>query len=229
MTTELSTWPDDAIPEKWIESLFERMLLSYGSKFSEQWKGIDSDKIKKHWAISLGELTREELKVGVSKLGALDWPPSLPQFIKLCRPPIDALHAYYEAVAGVQARQTGQHGTWTHPAIFWAAMPLAFDLSNQTFSQIKVRWEHAFGEQMDRGQWAAIPEPMLALDEPKNRLTREEAASMLKKLGALDMIKKPSGGQDYKAWARKIKERQRQGDRTLTLIQVKFVDEALAA
>ncbi len=226
--TELST-SLQPLPAKWIEKMFDKMLLDYGKKFTDQWSGADPDKLISHWSHELSGFIGAELKRGYDALSYRDWPPSLPEFKRMCRPRIDALVAYYEAIAGVQARQNGEMGAWSHPAIFWAAMPLAFDLNNQTFSQIKVRWEIAFAEQMDRGQWADIPAPLLALPEPENKLSREDAAAMLKKLGAADVLKKPSNDSYHKAWAHKIKAREKQGDRTLTAVIVRFANEALAA
>lgn len=78
-------WPKEAIPESWIESLFQKMLFTYGAKFSDQWKGIDPAGLKRHWATELGKFKPEELKAGVARLKEHDWPPSLSQFEKMCK------------------------------------------------------------------------------------------------------------------------------------------------
>jgi hypothetical protein len=78
-------WPHGAIPEHWVESLFEKMLFTYGAKFSDQWKGIDPKGLKRHWATVLGRFSPEELKAGVAKLKDHDWPPTLSQFEKMCK------------------------------------------------------------------------------------------------------------------------------------------------
>lgn len=78
-------WPAEAIPESWIESLFQKMLFTYGAKFSDQWKGIDPSGLKRHWATELGKFKPEELKAGVARLKEHDWPPSLSQFEKMCK------------------------------------------------------------------------------------------------------------------------------------------------
>src|SRR5579872_932889 len=124
MTTTPSTlsqeaaWPAGALPEKWIERLFAEMSMTYGRKFTDQWGGQDPHALKRFWATKLAGFTGEELKRGVATLQLREWPPTLPEFVKLCRPSVDVLAAYYEAVAGVTERAKGNMGEWSHPAIF---------------------------------------------------------------------------------------------------------------
>ena len=217
-------WPADAIPAHWVESLFQKMTFAYGVKFSDQWRGVDAEGLKRHWATELGKYTPEQLKAGVEKLKNRDWPPTLPEFERMCRPSIDSLIAYYQAVAGVQARAKGEMGNWSHPAIFWAAVPMSFDLGNLTYSQIKGRWEVALAEQMDRGEWETVPQPMLALPAPgKSELSRENAAKMLNEIGTTSVLKTKK---EDTSWYRKILARIEQGDKTVTMIQRNFAVEA---
>jgi hypothetical protein len=225
--TLASSTSTEPLPERWVERLFERMLLDYGKKFSDQWGGADSDTLIAHWSRELAGYSGTELKRGLDALGAREWPPTLPEFKKLCRRPLDATAAYYEAVAGVQARAGGEYGKWSHPAIYWAAMPLTFDLGSQTYSQIKPRWEAALFEQLDKGEWPEIPQPMIALPAPgKTKTSREDAARRLRELGAAAVVK-DSAGRDARGWARKILEREARGDKTLLPIQIKFAREAM--
>ncbi len=229
LTTESST-STTALPEAWVERLFERMLLDYGRKFADQWASADMDKLIAHWSFELAGYTGAELKRGLDALAARDWPPTLPEFKKLCRAPVDSLVAYYEAVAGVQARAAGDFGKWSHPAIYWAAMPLAFDLGSQSYSQIRPRWERALAEQLDRAEWAEIPRPMLQLGiAGSEKLSRESADQLLRKLKATVVTKTASSPIDHRAWARRILEREKHGDKALTLIQVQFAKEAMGA
>ena len=221
----ISDWPADAIPQHWIESLFGKMTFTYGAKFADQWKGIDAAGLKRHWATELGKFTGEELKAGVEKLKTRDWPPTLPEFEKLCKPSIDPMVAYYEAVSGVQARANGEVGKWSHVAIYWAAMPMAFDLGSQTYSQIKGRWEKALLDSMDRGEWSEIPQPMIALPAPgKAELSKENAAKMLEKLGASGVLKPKL---NYTYWYHNILDRVKRGDKTLSMIQIQFAKMAM--
>lgn len=212
--------------QAWVEKLLTYMLACYGKRFTDQWVMVQHQDLVDVWAQELEGLTHAELKAGKEALATRDWPPTLSEFKKLCRPAVDATKAYYEAVAGVQARAAGEYGKWSHPAIYWAAMPLAFDLGNQTFSQIKPRWEAALFEQMDKGEWAEIPQPMVALPAPgKTKTSREEASQRLRELGATGIVK-DAWGNDPKRWAKKLLEREAAGEALLP-IQARFAREAL--
>lgn len=225
--TLASSTSTNPLPEKWVERLFERMLLEYGKKFGDQWAQADMDTLIAYWSRELAGYSGAELKRGLDALATRDWPPTLPEFKKLCRRPLDPMHAYYEAVAGVQARAAGEYGKWSHPAVYWAAMPLAFDLGNQTFSQIKPRWEAALAEQIERGEWAEIPQPVLTLTAPGLSTTCSEKARAAIKHALGQVVNRPADA-DPKAWARRMLARHEAGAK-LTPAQIRMAQEALAA
>lgn len=226
--TTLSTSTKPA-PITWVESLFARMEAMYGAKFLDMWRGTDATLVKDMWAEEMGKLSTEELKRGFSALMTRDWPPSLPEYVKMCKPTIDPLVAYYEAVNGTQAREKGEKGSWSHPAIFWAAVQVsAYDLKHSSYSQIKVRWEKALHEEMEKGEWAPVPEPLVALPAPgKSELSREHANKMVNELKATETIKRSSDGVDHLRWARQALEREKRKDSTLPGITIRFAREAL--
>lgn len=71
------------LPFPWIDSLFARMLVRYGSAWVNLWEGVDMLAVKTDWATELGGLTNDALKYGVVNL-PLDKPPTLGQFKALC-------------------------------------------------------------------------------------------------------------------------------------------------
>ena len=213
------------IPQSWIDALFAKMTAIYGGKFLDMWRGIDIDSVKQMWAQELNKLSRDDVTRGANALMTQEWPPTLPQFIKLCRPAIDAVAAYYEAVNGVIAREHGNIGEWSHPAIFWASVKVgAFDLKHQTYSAIKGRWEGALNEELAKGNWSAIPEPMIALPPPAP--ASKEVAERY--IAETQVIKNQDSKVDHKRWAKLIMERHKAGDKTLTHIQISFAKEALS-
>lgn len=221
---QLST-STEALPVSWIERMFDRMLLNYGKKFTDQWGGADPDKLIAHWAAEMASYSPQEIKRGLDALELRDWPPTLPEFKKMCRQPISETAAYYEAINGIHARDAGEIGAWSHPAIYWAAVSMAFDLKNTTYAQIKERWNAALEREMSKGQWVAIPEPVKALPTPgKADLSRDDAAKMIKKLGAATTVERKPGSLD---WAHRILDRQKKGDKYLTMTVVKMAREAL--
>lgn len=214
------------IPDHWIDALFAKMSTYYGNKFADMWRDGNMQAIKAVWAQECLKLSREEFTRGANALLAQEWPPTLPQFIKLCRPAIDAVAAYYEAVNGVIAREHGNIGEWSHPAIFWASVKIgAFDLKHQTYSAIKGRWEGALNEELSKGNWTAIPEPMIALPLSTNAASKEVAERYIAKT---QVIKNQDSNVDHKRWAKLIMERHKAGDKTLTHIQISFAKEALS-
>lgn len=223
--TTSSTSPHRPIPSAWVDSLFTRMGALYGAKFADMWGSSDIAAVKGLWAQELGKLTKEELANGVQKLMDHEWPPSLPAFIKLCKPPMEPVRAYYEALAGIKAREDGEVGEWSHPAVYWAMVKIgAYDLKNLSFSAVRDRWVATLDSVMAQGQWEPIPAPSLALPAPgKTKLSNEEAAKRLGELNASGVFKPQN---DEKRWAKRILERDKRGDKTLLPIQVKFAREA---
>jgi hypothetical protein len=206
------------------------MQALYGNKFIDMWRDTDIKLVKDLWAEEMGKLSGVELKRGYAGLMARDWPPTLPEFVKACKPSVDALVAYYEAVNGTQAREQGKKGEWSHPAIFWAAVPMSYDLKHVGYSQIKTRWEKALKDEMEKGVWAAVPEPLPQLPAPgKSALSREHAEKMVSELKAEGIAKVAADKTDHKLWAKRIIAREKKGDKDLTALQVRFAREALRA
>lgn len=211
-------WPKNAIPKSWIDGLFEEMLFTFGKRFSDMWQNCDPDAMKNHWESRLSGLTNDELKRGYAAMQKLEWPPSLPEFMNLCRPPVDPTAAYYEAIAGLDSRRKGEKGTWRHPAVFHAARKMAHDLLNQTYSSIRSRWERALSEELSKGEWEPVTEPekTIGYRPGVNRKAVEAAVNEIRP--ALE--KK----QDRLGWARKILENPK---RYKASISRKFAEEAI--
>lgn len=236
MTAESST-STRTISKQAIEWLFDRMAFLWGKKFTDQWGGVLSgkdetevqknvDKMHQVWLSALAGISELEFRRGATKMQKLDWPVSLPEFLKLCRPEVNPLTAYYEALEGSRSRERGEVGIWSHPAIFWASVRVStFELMNQSYSQIKTRWEAALAAELEKGNWEPIPAPMIALPSSKKRLSKEETEKVLQHLKAVSGVK-PSQA-DPKGWARKILQRHADGDKNLTPVQVEFARQAL--
>ncbi|WP_025516800.1 hypothetical protein [Bordetella trematum] len=185
--------------------VINEMRLMYGSKFGQQWQGLTARELKDSWDQKLSGMTEREVRTGLTACLTRDWPPSLPEFLRLCRPWMNPEVAYHEAVVGMAARRRGDIGTWSHPAIYWAAVAVGtHDLLNSTFSVMRARWEKAFGDEVGKGEWHAIPEVREALPAPgQTQATREEAEAALKAMGADKALQKKPG-RDARAWAAKI-------------------------
>jgi hypothetical protein len=113
------------------------MVSHYGARFADAWRGCDMEAVKADWALELGHYSPAELRRGVEGLKTRDWPPTLPEFLKLCRPPIDPEAAFAEAVREMRKRIDNGLDEWSRPEIFWAAQSIGwFDLTSQPFHRI---------------------------------------------------------------------------------------------
>lgn len=223
-----SSTSTSALPESWVEKLFHRMLLSYGKKFADQWAAADMDELIAHWAHELGGYSGAEIKRGIDAMESHTFPPTLPEFKKMCRAPLNDMATYYEAIAGLEARGKGEMGAWSHPAVYWAASFLRVDLMSQTHVQMRDRWSAALKAQMERSEWAEIPAARVLLPMPDTSPEAKKlAAKMMQELGAAGVIRKPTDNRDHKLWAKTIMARHDRGDKTLSMIQLQDARTAL--
>lgn len=218
---------------KWFEihpklqiSMMDHLYNRLDGAYPHKWRSNFPNQIAiDNWSVSWAEafeeekITLEEVAKGLKHCRKnLEWPPSIAEFIKACRPTTDPLKAYYEAVAGCQARQRGEVGEWSHPAIFWAAMPLSFELQNQTYSQIKHAWESAFNAQLAKGNWEKIPDPdpapVALLAAPPKRSEEQ----VMRYIGVAKALKPRT---DHRAWIEKVLN-----DKNAPMIAKKFAREA---
>lgn len=119
MTQELSTSHQSA-PEGWVERIFQRLAAMYGRKFADAWNGVPQASVKAVWQEGLAGYSPDEIRRGLAECMKRDWPPTLPEFLKMCRPAMDYEAAYVEACEQINKRKHG-NDKWSHPAIFWAA------------------------------------------------------------------------------------------------------------
>lgn len=78
-------WPQDGVPESWVNELFKRMSRMWGNAFLDKWPADDLRGVKIEWSRALRKLSNRELKAGVDSLLTLKFPPSLPEFHALCK------------------------------------------------------------------------------------------------------------------------------------------------
>ena len=151
----------------------------------KMWDGLERQDVISFWHSKLDGYSQEEFIRGVKSVEKQEYPPSLPQFLNLCRPPIDPIKAYFEAVQGVRDRRDGKRGNWSHPAIFWAAAGMSFDLINKPQSAVESQWKQRLSEELSKTSWQPIPEIAQRLPEPpRNREQgQKEYSKVLQKYG----------------------------------------------
>lgn len=214
----LSTFEDQSIwltPHPKLEGismmahLFNRMNGTYPNKWRINFR--DNQAIE-DWELAWAEafddegITPQDVALGIKNCRRMyEWPPSLPEFLKACRPNLIPDVAFFEAVRGMQAR-SGQEqiGEWSHPAIFHAAVMIGqHDMLNLSYQQLKIRWEKALSEQLALGQWPDIPEVTKLLPV---YVDTEKGAKQVRKVGDLIAKAASNEGKDHKRWAKRILE-----------------------
>ena len=82
-----STVRPSALPDAWIDRLFDRLEAGYGSKWLNMWGNTNLANVKSLWAEKLAGFA-DNPKALAYALDCLDehpFPPTLPEFLALCR------------------------------------------------------------------------------------------------------------------------------------------------
>lgn len=195
----------------WIERLFERMAGLYGARFADAWRGVDPERVKRTWGEELAGFTGDEIARGVTALKTRDWPPTLPEFAKLCRPPSDARADWAEACEQMRIRLDGKGAdVWSRPEVYWAAVAVGWhDLNSAAWEQIKTRWANALAS----AKTDPVPGYRVQLPAPgQQTVTREEAASRVGELAAAIGSIVPGTTPAGTKWAVRLMEREAGGE-----------------
>lgn len=176
------------LPAAWVDRIFERMTSFYGvPKLAAMWEGQDTATVKRVWGEALADMRKDEILRGVESLltRASEWPPTLPEFRMMCRPALDPAIAFEEAVRESHRRENSEPENWTHPAVFFAARTMGFELRTSSYEHVKRRWGEALAKafkQVASGELPdEIPERPAALPPPPTSpRTPEEKAKVAK-------------------------------------------------
>ena len=198
-TSVTSLANQSALPDSWIEKLFSRFSAMYGRKFADLWSDCNLKEVKALWAEELFAMGREELAAGVEACKTRIFPPTLPEFMLLCRPVLDGRAEWAEACEQMRIRLQGeQRDRWSRAEVYWAAVSIGwFDLNAHGWEQIKTRWGNAIAN----AKHDEIPPYRAQLPAPgQQSISREEAEKRVKSLN----VTLGEGKTDYKAWAKRI-------------------------
>lgn len=202
---------------------FQRMEDRYGDLWAQRYGAFPRDRVKQSWANDLGDLTGEEIARGVFACRAAKFPPTLPEFREMCRPPLDAEEAFHEAIEQMAKREGGTDA-WSHPAVFWSAVTIgAFDMRNGSWESLERRWRKVLAAELEKGEWQPVPKRAPALPSPPQSRVSHEAVEDA--VSGLTQKQKSVGNRD---WARRIIKREKARE-NLPLIAVKMACEALGS
>lgn len=173
-----------------MDHLFNRLNGTYPNKWRVNFRDEQAiEDWRQAWAEAFDDegVMPNDVALGIKNCRRMyDWPPSLPEFLRACRPNLEPDVAFFEAVRGMESRSKGEAGVWTHPAIYHAAVMVGqYEVRTQSYQQLKSRWEKALAEQLALGQWACVPEVVAQLpaadttvqDAENARKVRQQVAS----------------------------------------------------
>lgn len=214
------------MPIRWASELLNRFRMMYGQKFADQWGQIDTDELAHFWSQELAGFTPGEIKTGLDACKSRPWPPTLPEFMVLCRPPMNAEAKFHESVAGIHKRRAGQPFSWSHPAVYWAMVAVGHhDILGSSYRMIGDRWQRALSDELAKGQWDPIPDPVAALPEPKRTAESDAQAEQVAGMAARVLSDEQ---RDHKAWARKILDNPKGRTPTIVAMARRALDESAA-
>lgn len=86
-TNETSPGNRAALADSWIEKLFQKFEDFYGAKWAAAYGSFPRDRVKRTWAEELGGFASmpECLAMALDDQKLLRFPPTLPEFLALCR------------------------------------------------------------------------------------------------------------------------------------------------
>ena len=138
-----------------IEWLFSEFSYLYGARFVKMWEEVEPARMKTTWAEALAGFSVREVRQGLAACREKPWPPTLPEFLLMCRPKPD-----YEALFRKAQNQTykRRYGTdeWDSPLLFWAAYLMGTeDMVNLSWEKAKARWIKTIDELMPQADMLA--------------------------------------------------------------------------
>ena len=169
-----------------MDHLFNRLDGSYPNRWRAAFANAQAiQNWREAWSEAFSEegVTTQDISNAIRSCRKMyDWPPSLPEFLKACKPNIDNETAFYEAVQQMVKRATNED-QWSHPAIYWAAVQMGTDLNNNPYALVKNRWIRALTTELAKGSWDEIPRRLEALVAPgKCYATPEEARGFINQI-----------------------------------------------
>lgn len=84
--TEISPPKSSALPDAWVDRLFQRFSLMYGNSWAQKWGGLPMEQVKGAWAADLAFASAEQIRRALDHCKANNaHPPSSPEFVGLCK------------------------------------------------------------------------------------------------------------------------------------------------
>jgi hypothetical protein len=110
------------LPMSAVQELFKFLEAQFGKKVHDLFGDSDPEDLKNAWSSGLAGFRLRELQRGQEALRSRRFVPTMGEFVLMCRPALDPEYAWHEAQDGLRARDRGEPGEWSHPAVYRAAI-----------------------------------------------------------------------------------------------------------
>lgn len=203
-----------ALRDDWTERIFEVMENRYRVKWIDSFGGIPRKRVQQAWGEDMADFCADEIRRGLDACIAAHptWPPTLPEFMLLCRPPVDAKADWTEAREQMAVRMRGEgNDHWSRPQVYWAAVVLGnYDLQTFGWEALRHRWERALAGAPSRPvpPWVA---PAPALPKPGQQGVTREVARERSSLLARQVAERAAAGASN-GWAVALLRREAAGE-----------------
>lgn len=75
-----------AMPLAWLDRIFEKLTVTYGSAFMDRWRDVDIAKVKTDWLDELEGMEQHNgLMIGYALANLPEKPPTVIEFRNICR------------------------------------------------------------------------------------------------------------------------------------------------
>lgn len=146
-----------------MERVFSRLAGQMGAKVADLFHGVPSADVIEQWGEALAGFRPVEIARGIRACQTRAFAPTAGEFALLCRPALDPEFAWLEASAGLLARQRGEIGEWSHPAVYRTALPMTYELIHQSYRQNRKTWAYRLAREFEQGWGDGVPPVPLAI------------------------------------------------------------------
>lgn len=194
VTTALSTHKPASLVEplarRYVGRVFDRLYNAVGNRVSDVYAGRPPEDVQGEWAAGLAGFNEVEIARGIAEVRKARFAPNLGEFLRMCRPALDAEYAWHEAGECLRQRDkldadgNPQAGDWSHPAVFRAANRMSMEVRGGDYKAHRVRWGFVLSREFAAGWGDPIEPPKLAIESkpklgPPPASVREQMALIL--------------------------------------------------
>lgn len=137
-----------------VDKLFNFFLVRYGKLWAERYAnlGLTMNDIKSEWEAELRRLTPQELQSGIDACRTKTFPPTLPEFVKMCwvgHPSADEAWAL-----ALKAMDENETVTWTNEIMYaWERCRVVYQDGDKVGARMAFKAVYEGLNLSDRPEW----------------------------------------------------------------------------